>query len=67
MMADCNLCGATGKLTLLRGLLMDARLRESFRSERCPRCVGGRVAQNPRRDGWAKEQGRLRNLYLAAK
>ena len=59
----CLLCGGTKRLTLLGGILMDTRLRESFHHEKCPHCDGTGVRTQRRWRDWEAEQERLRMLY----
>ena len=62
----CLLCGGTKRLTLLGGMLMDARLRESFHHEKCPHCGGTGLPTERGWREWEAEQKHLRELYAKA-
>lgn len=56
---QCQLCAGSGRIVLLAGMMVDTRIRSSFRTELCHFCQGtGESARTwPE---WEEEQARLR-------
>ena len=64
----CESCNGTGTLVLLKGLLVDARLKESFWKQKCGLCGGS--GKRPMRAELCRDardsQRHLRKIYQQA-